>query len=557
MTTSFLANPSSSGPMDPFSAPPHAPSSPDPVARHLAALLEPDPHHRSLLQTLLTRLLTAVADGHTAIPLTPSEHQFLVHRPYVATDLSAPLVLTRHHLQFQRHAKAEQELLERLERHRAHAKPSPILPAATSFPPHLTQEQRAAIAQALAAPLTILTGGPGSGKTTTLAALLAIALESHPHLTVALAAPTGKAADRLTHALNQHRRHLSPHHPLFQRPLTASTLHALLGLRPNAPRRLSILPHHLVIIDEASMLSLHLALHLAEALSPFTRLILVGDPHQLPAVEAGTVLVHLIERFPDLHRQLTRSHRFTLPIADLAVAIRLGDSSAAASLLSSSPAIDRLTHPRQLLHALLRHLSPYCDLLLPSLSSSPPPLSSPQLAQQLLTAVSKTLILTPLREGPYGVIALNARLIRLLTRSRHLYPLSPPPAAHGLPILITVNYPPLRLANGDTGVILYHHPYPLAYFPDPDHPDRLRTIPLPQLPPWEPAFALTVHKAQGSEYDRLLLILPPQDHPLLTRELLYTAVTRAKTHLTLYDPGNLFLTALTRTARRLTMPALL
>ncbi|WP_396909456.1 exodeoxyribonuclease V subunit alpha [Mycolicibacterium sp.] len=405
------------------------------------------------------------------------------------------------------------------------AKPGGSIPDVTRLFPPGFEEQRAAAKVALSQGLTVLTGGPGTGKTTTVARLLALlaeqaALAGHPPLRIALAAPTGKAAARLQEAVQLEVDRLDAVDRDRISGLQATTLHRLLGSRPDTSSRFrhhrgNRLPHDVIVVDETSMVSLTMMARLLEAVRPQTRLLLVGDPDQLASVEAGAVLADLVDGLGSRGvAALQTSHRFGESIGALAAAIRAGDASGAVEVLAaggehvewvSSQADERL---REVLvpHALaLRQAAVLGD------------------AGTALDILDEHRLLCAHRRGPFGVAQWNRQVQRWLAEATG----EPTWASWyvGRPILVTANDYGLKLYNGDTGVTVAS-------------PDGLRAVvggsgmfATGRLTEVETMHAMTIHKSQGSQADEVTVLLPPEDSRLLTRELFYTAVTRAKTRV--------------------------
>lgn len=404
-------------------------------------------------------------------------------------------------------------------------KPGGSIPDVTRLFPPGFEEQRAAAKVALSQGLTVLTGGPGTGKTTTVARLLALlaeqaALAGHPPLRIALAAPTGKAAARLQEAVQLEVDRLDAVDRDRISGLQATTLHRLLGSRPDTSSRFrhhrgNRLPHDVIVVDETSMVSLTMMARLLEAVRPQTRLLLVGDPDQLASVEAGAVLADLVDGLGSRGvAALQTSHRFGESIGALASAIRAGDVSGAVEVLAaggehvewvSSQADERL---REVLvpHALaLRQAAVLGD------------------AGTALDILDEHRLLCAHRSGPFGVAQWNRQVQRWLAEATG----EPTWATWyvGRPILVTANDYGLKLYNGDTGVTVAT-------------PDGLRavvggsgTFATGRLTEVETMHAMMIHKSQGSQADEVTVLLPPEESRLLTRELFYTAVTRAKTRV--------------------------
>ena len=389
--------------------------------------------------------------------------------------------------------------------------------------------------------LVVLTGGPGTGKTTVTAAVLTAMLQAQPNLRVALAAPTGKAAARLRESLNASLQRLNATEGRRPDIPDVQTLHRLLGRRMHSAsflrNRSNPLACDIVVVDEASMVDLPLFAGLLAALPPQARLILAGDRHQLASVESGTVLgdlcsvTHapqasgsLFDEAGELGRciiELEKNFRFgpDSGIAELANRVRAGDDSAALRVLRSartdlkyipdSPSADR-----DLRRAIADGFS--------QLGESRDP-------AECLHALDRFRILCAHRRGRGGVEELNT-LAREVLQAEGV--LSRSGGGFGglepLPILITRNDHRLRLFNGDLGILLYDADGRAAVFFRSEESGGLRRFAPERLPEHELSFATTVHKSQGSEFAEALLVLPPESSPVLTRELVYTAITRAR-----------------------------
>ncbi len=402
------------------------------------------------------------------------------------------------------------------------------------FPGTGYDEQRAAARVALSRATTVLTGGPGTGKTTTVAALLALCAEraelaGDPAVRIALAAPTGKAAARLQQAVEQEVGRLPTQDQARLSGVRAVTLHRLLGARPDTSSRFrhhrgNRLPHDVVVVDETSMVSLTMMARLLEAVRPGSLLILVGDPFQLASVEAGAVLADLVDAVEQATSvgvaALVTSHRFGRSIGALAEAVRRGDADQALRLLEAGGqhvSLLRAEDPSSGVRALV---APHALEVLRAAEAGD--------AERALQLLDRQRLLCAHREGPYGVRHWNSQVERWLGEETG-EPIWATWYA-GRPLLVTANDYGLRLYNGDVGV---------AVRPSPSSPVRalraaidtsagrldLATSRIAQV---ETMHALTIHKSQGSQAEQVVVILPPPESRLLTRELFYTAITRAK-----------------------------
>ncbi|MGO9045010.1 MAG: exodeoxyribonuclease V subunit alpha [Mycobacterium sp.] len=397
------------------------------------------------------------------------------------------------------------------------------------FPPGY-EEQRSAAEIVLSQAVTVLTGGPGTGKTTTVARLLALLAEQADlpggvGLRIAMAAPTGKAAARLTEAVAAEVARLDSPDRKRLAGLEATTLHRLLGSRPDTSVRFrhhrgNRLPHDVIVVDETSMVSLTMMARLLEAVRPDARLILVGDPDQLASVEAGAVLADLVdglsEREDTRVAALLSSHRFGESIGALADAIRVGDADRVIELLRAGGGhIDWIDDedPTDRLRAIL---------VAPALRVREAAVLGADAVA--LEALDGHRLLCAHRRGPFGVEHWNRQVHRWLTEESGLPAWSEWYA--GRPLLVTANDYGLRLYNGDTGVVVARQAGLRAVISGAAGPLEFATSRLSDV---ETMYAMTIHKSQGSQADEVTVLLPPEDSRLLTRELFYTAVTRAKT----------------------------
>ena len=421
-----------------------------------------------------------------------------------------------------------------------------LFPASASTAPG-TQGQRQACAIAAQHSLSLITGGPGTGKTTTVARLLALLLGLQPELRIALAAPTGKAAARLGESIGAALSTL-PATVRARIPTQAQTLHRWLQVGHETAPRLSV---DVVIVDEASMIDLEMMARLLQAVPAQARLVLLGDRDQLASVEAGAVMAQLCD-MPELAgctARLTHSHRFdpARGIGRWAQAVQNSDPPDAVSALWAAtpglpdahapwPDVTRLdANPSDAQWTqLLQH--GWRDWRARLAALAQPRAVHDATALALLHDFARFGVLCATREGPQGVARMTRRVERLL----HM------PAADALgwysgrPVMVTRNDPSLGLMNGDIGLCL---PHPQGgwrvAFADTDAQGqaRVRWLQAARLGPVETVWAMTVHKSQGSEFAQVLLVLPEQMSPVLTRELVYTGLTRARERLTLWAPN--------------------
>ena len=512
------------------------------VDADLAAAL-PWPATGDLLAALRASPLVIGGPAGTLRPLT-----------LVASDGGPLLYLDRYY--------SQEELIRRTFAGREASRPDVDVAAARAAlaelfvnagaPTTAPDRQRLAAAVAATEWTTIVAGGPGTGKTHTVARILALLYRLHgPQLRVALAAPTGKAAATLTEAVTEQAGTLG-----LPAGLTARTVHRLLGWRRGSTTRFrhdahNRLPYDVVVVDETSMVSLTMMARLLEALAPHTRLVLVGDPDQLTSVDAGAVLDDLVRRraqrsenallaavaaedlaapagqaepgLDDAERgqlrrgvvRLARGRRFNATIAALADAVRLGRVDEALAVLTGGGEAVSLVAPGDI------------DLLRDEVASTGALLVGAAECGDVTTALAalrRHRLLCAHRDGPFGrahwadlAMEWTAAAIGRRLKPSGFYP--------GQPLLITANDYQVGVFNGDIGVVvatddglraaIERGRTPLLL-----HPNTLSAVQM--------AYAMTIHRSQGSQYHGVSVVLPNVESPLLTRQLLYTAVTRAQ-----------------------------
>lgn len=418
---------------------------------------------------------------------------------------------------------------------------------------------------------TLISGGPGTGKTTTVTKLLALLVaDSAEAPLIRLSAPTGKAAARLTESIAKAKGELTgqvSEKILAQIPTQASTLHRLLGVRMGSPEfrhhRNNPLPLDILVVDEASMVDLPMMARLLDAMPEHARLVLLGDRDQLASVEAGAVLGDICQLLgqgisPEHARRiqsmtgysldaeicvqsqghplrdhlclLRHSYRFNAKsgIGTLALAVNTGsvrDALAVCQHPSTYPdvlwetSVERLQIAIQRAADGYRHYLTHLDRAM-----------TDELAVTMLADFNQLRILCATHEGPWGVDGMNDAIRKELQSRQQIF--AEGEWFAGRPVMITENDYHLGLYNGDIGVTASDGQRLKVWFMLPD--GGIQGFLPSRLPAHETAWAMTVHKSQGSEFEHTLLVLPPQYHPLLTRELLYTGITRAKRQLDLY-----------------------
>jgi exodeoxyribonuclease V alpha subunit len=425
---------------------------------------------------------------------------------------NAPLVLQGDLLQFKRYHEAEQRI-------------------ATFVQGRVAERYEGTVK-----PFSIITGGPGTGKTTLVAQTLVDVAQRAPGARIALAAPTGKAAARLTESIRLRMDVVARETGVRgEMPAEARTLHRLLGYSPQTDTFRSHagdpLDDDLVIVDEASMMDVLMLEALLRALKPGARLMLVGDHNQLASVDAGDVLGALCRSAQvgragaplyDSVTWLEKSWRFQdhPAIGTLARAILAGDGDGALAVCADHSLPEVALRPAAATTEAL--LEPVLAELQRCLAASSP--------YELLDALDAIRILAPEREGRTGVHSINASVERWLARQghavqEHWY--------HRRPVLVTANDYTTGIYNGDVGVVWRDEATGRVAVHFRTNEGTIRAIAPSRLPPVETAWAMTVHKAQGSEFDQVLVVVPEGESRVMSRELLYTAVTRARRGVTI------------------------
>lgn len=510
---------------------------------------------------------SAVSDGQSATPLVLYQQRLYLHRMWQSEGEVAQFV------QHQQPAVAldEAQVRQTLDRY---------------FGQQPDDWQKIAAAVALTCQVSVISGGPGTGKTTTVAKLLASLIElSATAPRIELAAPTGKAAARLTESLGKTLQELKLDPAILNSfPGEATTLHRLLGALPGSQRmryhRGNPLHLDVLVVDEASMVDLPMLANLIAALPAQARVIFLGDRDQLASVEAGAVLGDIcrcaesgysVARAAQLARLtgcevsgrddasaspvrdtlclLRKSYRFTASsgIGQLALAVNAGEVKRVEQVFGHGfsdirrHALSSTEDYQQLLNDCVAGYRGY----LTKLASGAAP-------AEVLAEFGRFQLLCALREGPFGVAGLNERIEQSL---RQVGLIRRNVALNGKwfigrPVMIARNDRALGLFNGDIGIAMPDGEQQLkVYFPLPD--GTIKAVQPSRLPPHDSAWAMTVHKSQGSEFEHTLMVLPNQVMPVLTRELVYTAITRAKRQLTLYADKAVFNSAVKmRTQRR-------
>jgi exodeoxyribonuclease V alpha subunit len=516
--------------------------------------------------TACTELVAVAVDGE--VPPAP-------------TGRALPLVLDGTRLYLERYRVYEDEVAAELLRRAAAATvdvmPAPTV-AASAFAGAFEaspEQQRAAEAGA-AGLLSVLVGGPGTGKTTTVATLLALLLEAEPSTRIALVAPTGKAAARLGESIGQlasrlRESGLAGADELADRlaAAEATTIHRLLGVWGDGTfrhHRDEPLVHDVVIVDETSMVSLPLMAHLLDAVRPDARIVLVGDPGQLASVEAGSVLGDIAGPAVDAALEgrpapegplaacvavLSRSYRFPegSPVGRFAAAVRAGDADAALAVLEAgsnavdapgvdAPGVDDGAADGDA-GVRLAWAPEGADTEAGSAAVRDAALGAAEAAlaaavagdaRRALDELGRVRVLCAHRRGPFGVAWWNWQFEGWLGEGPGGHSARLSGTYVGRPVMVTANDALNAVSNGDLGIVVQSDGGPRLALPE---GEGVRLLLPARLEAVDTVHAMTIHKSQGSEFDEVVVVLPPAESRLATRELLYTAVTRARKVVTL------------------------
>jgi exodeoxyribonuclease V alpha subunit len=416
----------------------------------------------------------------------------------------------------------------------------------------LDQDQKLAVETAAQKHFCVISGGPGSGKTSTVICILSVLIALDPNSRIALVAPTGKAAARMKASIDQRVDQIDIN-PVSRAalPTTASTIHRLLGYQRHGfyyheHRRLAV---DCVVVDEASMIDLKLMYHLLSALPASARLILLGDRDQLASVAAGNVLGDITghgyaldpanARLATSIALLRNNYRFDRDsaIGELAAHVNQGRNKETLDLLRQG-------------HRGLRWYAAHEDHIhadaLSWLYAAYEPIFHSNSPGEALEVYEKTRLLCATNRGPLGVDSLNRKITQAMLAGNNLAEVDLYP---GLPILIKRNHHELGLFNGDTGILWQYASGLRACFRD--SAGAIRDLAVNRLPEFTPAWASTVHKSQGSEFDSVFLILPVDpDSDALSRELLYTAITRARQQFILHAAEAVVISSMKRLTQR-------
>ncbi|MEQ1484344.1 exodeoxyribonuclease V subunit alpha [Methyloglobulus sp.] len=524
-------------------------------ARFLSQRATLDATRKKALETLLATLSQQQHQGHNCIEISDVDKIVLLDSGLAGehptnTSQAYSLVIEQNRLYLHRYWSYENRLAKQIKLIAQHANTvenlDNLLDHYFGVNKTETNWQREAAKIAAQHDFCIITGGPGTGKTTTICKILAVLQEltDEPLLT-ALAAPTGKAAMRLQEAIAINLVELACQDAIKENiPHTANTLHRLLGAKPPSPYfrhdAKNPLVFDLVVVDEASMVDLALMSKLVDALKPGAKLILLGDKDQLASVESGAVLADLIAALPDNTVELRQSYRFDDSIKRLADAVNQQHHETAWGILSEDGEAANILEQKQLITYILNQREDYVSLVEANAEFA-----------DIYRAFGRFQVLCSNRHGENGVLEINMAVEKALFRQHHKHGAAS--WYSGRPVMVLQNNPALHLYNGDMGICLpdkEQNGNLMVFFQRPDGAVK-KYLPA-RLPTCKTVFAMTIHKSQGSEFDEVLIVLPETVNPVLSKELLYTAITRAKKKINIVAEESVFSATINRKMGRVT-----
>jgi exodeoxyribonuclease V alpha subunit len=483
---------------------------------------------KELFYQLIADLCGSMAAGHSCHPLSEDECGFLEKIDLVSNGGRTPLVVSNSFLYLHRYFLYESRLARQIKAmaitfHKEKEESKTLLDYYFGGDRTEIDWQKRVAAMALKKNLTIISGGPGTGKTTTVAKIIVLLLQAvDSDLRIALAAPTGKAAMRLQLAVGRSLEEMTmPEEIRAALPGEAKTLHRLLGAYRHSPHfnhnSENPMSWDVVIVDEASMIDLALMSKLVDSLKPGSRLILVGDKDQLSSVEAGSVLGDCIGSLPDNTVTLRKTYRFNTTIQRLAAAVNEGDLDRTWAILKDEATSDVALMNGRFSHYMGERYRAYMEKVF---------MAEDVGKKNVFAAFVDFQVLCSVRRGRRGVEGINREIEFYLADNG--YPCRPGKWYEGRPVLVNRNEYSLGLYNGDLGIcLLDQKDHRLKVWFEKEDGGFHSFLPY-RLPGCETAFAITIHKSQGSEFNEVLVVLPAEDNRVLCRELLYTAVTRAR-----------------------------
>ena len=508
----------------------------------------------SVIEKTMLELSSAVSGGASCIEVADELKTYLLENcagavgEYQTKGLALPLILDGNYLYFQKLLKYEVQLAELfLDIAKREVPALPEEADADKLFSSLeeedsTEEKRAAIRtqkeavkRALAHPLSVICGGPGTGKTTVASALLAMELQRTAPERIALLAPTGKAHVRLKESLLEDSQKFDIPENIrkhFEN-LPGGTIHRFLAWGSHGPKynAENPAPYDLILVDECSMISLHTMTTLLSALEKTTRVVLLGDAAQLASIDAGLIFSDLCQASSEAQSgplkgivsTLTYNFRAEKAGELIALAENLREGKLPEStVIPATPPLKKFAETFTQITANARQIRDLCEK------------QTPESLDEAFRLLEEHKIICPVTQNnPFGTQGINKAVLKTLDIDENSY---------GVPVMIRHNNYDLELFNGDTGLIV---PGKKVVFPGKEEP-----LPLAVLPEYDIAYAITAHKSQGSGYKNVLLLLPEEEHKLVNRPLIYTAVTRARFSAVIYGSRKVIETALKDTGHR-------
>lgn len=518
------------------------------LSKLFADLSDLQGEEKNRFRILIKKMVEALNEGHSCYPLEMSDYDLVEKSPLVSMGEMTPLVFHQGNLYLHRYFHYESRLAAQIFRRAEIRNKIPnfgeLLQTVFSAHTKVQDLQQTAAELALERMLAIISGGPGTGKTSTVVRILGLLLQaSGDDLKIALTAPTGKAAMRLQQSVSENIDTL----PLTAEiknyiPTQAQTIHRLLGVRKYSPlfhhSSENPLPYDVLVVDEASMVDLALMSKLVDSLKPQAKLILLGDKDQLASVESGSVLADLIQTLPNNSVVLQETYRFNAAIKRLADLIKDNSPDQAWELLQDKELNNIGVVKGDSANRIL--WQGYVEYLKRAELAQSPDL------KELFALFNSFQILCATRVGSRGADTLNLlienRLTEGKTKVNGWY--------SGRPVVITRNDYSLGLYNGDIGICLQDDEdgRMKVWFETED--GQLKPFSPYRIPEYQTAYAMTIHKSQGSEFKNIIVVLPQDDNLVLSRELIYTAITRAKEQLLLVADKDILTLAMARKTHR-------
>ena len=508
---------------------------------------------KARFESLIEDLMTAMLEGHSCLVVAGDDLAVLNASGLVTPGGDTPFTLLKNRLYLHRYfhyesrlARQDKELAKR--RNPCLCQDAQLDRTFGKQQGGETDWQRAAAVMAMERSLTVISGGPGTGKTSTVVRIIALLLENYgSSVKIALAAPTGKAAMRLQESLRSSIAALPVSEEIRTAvPLQATTVHRLLGAQRYSPQfrhnHTNPLECDVLIVDEASMVDLALMSKLVDSLKWDSRLILIGDKDQLVSVESGAVLADLIDGLSENTVVLRKSYRFDANIKKLAETVNRGEAAKAWQLLQDA-SIENLQGLHEPLVGFV--VARYAGYMKQAQEFD----GSAGKIAELFAVLHSFRVLCAVQRGAQGVAGINLAVEQalarkgLISRSGEWYP--------GRPVLVRSNDYSLDLYNGDVGICLPDSAGEMKVWFEKSAGSFMSYPPF-RLPQCDTVFAMTIHKSQGSEFQDVLVVLPDEENPLLSRELLYIGFTRARKSVFLDCSSQIWGLALARSTQRFT-----